>query len=134
MGHPKPFGLTMVGGGIGLISSMVGAGGAFLTVPFMTACNVPMRNCVATSAALGLPIAVAGTIGFVLAGIGQSGMPPYTMGYVYLPALLVIVAASVISAPFGARAAHRWPVRSLKRAFAFMLYALAAYMLSRAWR
>ena len=113
---------------------MVGAGGAFLTVPFMTACNVPMRNCVATSAALGLPIAVAGTIGFVLAGIGQSGMPPYTMGYVYLPALLVIVAASVISAPFGARAAHRWPVRSLKRAFAFMLYALAAYMLSRAWR
>jgi len=131
---PGTFGLTMVGGGIGLISSMVGAGGAFLTVPFMTACNVPMRNCVATSAALGLPIAVAGTIGFVLAGIGQSGMPPYTMGYVYLPALLVIVAASVISAPFGARAAHRWPVRSLKRAFAFMLYALAAYMLSRAWR
>jgi len=131
---PGRFGLTMVGGGIGLISSMVGAGGAFLTVPFMTACNVPMRNCVATSAALGLPIAVAGTIGFVLAGIGQSGMPPYTMGYVYLPALLVIVAASVISAPFGARAAHRWPVRSLKRAFAFMLYALAAYMLSRAWR
>jgi len=131
---PGRFGLTMVGGGIGLISSMVGAGGAFLTVPFMTACNVPMRNCVATSAALGLPIAVAGTIGFVLAGIGQSGMPPYTMGYVYLPALLVIVAASVISAPFGARAAHRWPVRSLKRAFAFMLYVLAAYMLSRALR
>jgi uncharacterized membrane protein YfcA len=69
---PGKVGLTMVGGGIGLISSMVGAGGAFLTVPFMTACNVPMRNCVATSAALGLPIAVAGTIGFVLAGIGQS--------------------------------------------------------------
>ena len=131
---PGKVGLTMVGGGIGLISSMVGAGGAFLTVPFMTACNVPMRNCVATSAALGLPIAVAGTIGFVLAGIGQTGMPPYTMGYVYVPALLVIVAASVISAPFGARAAHRWPVQTLKRAFAFVLYALAAYMLWRAWR
>ena len=50
----------LVGGGIGLIASMVGAGGAFMTVPFMTACNVPMRNCVATSAALGLPIAAAG--------------------------------------------------------------------------
>jgi uncharacterized membrane protein YfcA len=131
---PGKIGLTMVGGGIGLISSMVGAGGAFLTVPFMTACNVPIRNCVATSAALGLPIAVAGTIGFVLAGIGQSGMPPHTIGYVYVPALLVIVAASVISAPFGARAAHRWPVQTLKRAFAFVLYALAAYMLWRAWR
>ena len=131
---PGKVGLTMVGGGIGLISSMVGAGGAFLTVPFMTACNVPMRNCVATSAALGLPIAAAGTIGFVLAGLGQTGMPPYTIGYVYVPALLVIVAASMISAPFGARAAHRWPVQTLKRAFALVLYALAAYMLWRAWR
>ena len=84
--------------------------------------------------ALGLPIALAGTIGFVVAGLGQTGMPPHTAGYVYLPALFVIVAASVISAPFGARAAHRWPVRTLKRAFAFVLYALAAYMLWRAWR
>jgi uncharacterized membrane protein YfcA len=131
---PGQGGLFAVGGGIGLISSMVGAGGAFLSVPFMTACNVPMRNCVATSAALGLPIAVAGTIGFVVAGLGQTGMPPYTAGYVYLPALFVIVAASVVSAPFGARAAHRWPVQTLKRAFAFVLYALAAYMLWRAWR
>jgi uncharacterized membrane protein YfcA len=131
---PGKAGLALVGGGIGLVSSMVGAGGAFLTVPFMTACNVPMRNCVATSAALGLPIAVAGTIGFIVAGHGQTGMPPYSMGYVYLPALFVIVAASVISAPFGARAAHRWPVQTLKRAFAFVLYALAFYMLWRAWR
>ena len=131
---PGRGGLFAVGGGIGLISSMVGAGGAFLSVPFMTACNVPMRNCVATSAALGLPIAVAGTIGFVVAGLGQTGLPPYSIGYVYLPALLVIVAASVISAPVGARAAHRWPVKRLKRAFAFVLYLLAAYMLWRAWR
>ena len=131
---PGKGGLVLVGGGIGLISSMVGAGGAFLTVPFMGACNVPMRNCVATSAALGLPIAVAGSIGFIVAGLGETGMPPYSAGYVYLPALFVIVAASVVSAPFGARAAHRWPVRTLKRAFAFVLYALAAYMLWRAWR
>ena len=72
--------------------------------------------------------------GFIVAGLAQTGMPPYSIGYVYLPALLVIVAASVISAPFGARAAHRWPVPILKRAFAFVLYALAAYMLWRAWR
>ncbi len=129
---PGKGGLFAVGGGIGLVSSMVGAGGAFLSVPFMTACNISMRNCVATAAALGLPIAVAGTIGFVVAGLGQPGLPPYTIGYVYLPALLAIVAASVISAPIGARAAHRWPVQKLKRAFAILLYVLAAYMLWKA--
>jgi uncharacterized protein len=129
--------LVAVGGAIGLVSSMVGAGGAFLSVPFMTACNIDIRNCVATSAALGLPIAVAGTTGFVVAGLGASGLPSYTVGYVYLPALLVIVAASVVSAPVGARAAHRWPVRRLKRAFAILLYVLAAYMLWKSfgsWR
>jgi uncharacterized membrane protein YfcA len=134
---PGKGGLVAVGGGIGLIASMVGAGGAFMSVPFMAACNVPMRNCVATSAALGLPIAIAGTIGFVAAGYGAAGVPPHTIGYVYVPALIVIVAASVVSAPFGARAAHRWPVRTLKRAFAFVLYVLAAYMLWKsfgAWR
>ncbi len=134
---PGKAGLFAVGGGIGLVSSMVGAGGAFLSVPFMTACNIGIRNCVATSAALGLPIAVAGTIGFVVAGFGQPGLPPHTIGYVYLPALLAIVAASVISAPIGARAAHRWPVKKLKRAFAILLYVLAAYMLWKSfstWR
>jgi len=131
---PGKVGLFAVGGGIGLVSSMVGAGGAFLSVPFMTACNIGIRNCVATSAALGLPIAVAGTIGFVVAGLGEHGLPPHTVGYVYVPALLAIVAASVISAPMGARAAHRWPVKKLKRVFALLLYLLASYMLWRAWR
>ena len=131
---PGKGGLFAVGGGIGLVSSMVGAGGAFLSVPFMTACNIGIRNCVATSAALGLPIAVAATIGFVVAGFGETGLPPLTIGYVYVPALLAIVAASVISAPIGARAAHRWPVQKLKRAFALLLYVLAAYMLWKAFR
>lgn len=134
---PGKGGLFAVGGGIGLVSSMVGAGGAFLSVPFMTACNVNIRHAVATSAALGLPIAVAGTIGFVVAGYGQTGLPPHSIGYVYVPALLAIVAASVISAPIGARAAHRWPVAALRRSFAFVLYVLAAYMLWKSigtWR
>jgi len=103
----------------------------------MAACNVPMRNCVATSAALGLPVAAAATVGFIVAGIGQTGLPPHTIGYVHLPALLVIVTARIISAPFGARAAHRWPVKRLKRVFAIVLYALAGYMLWRsvgAWQ
>jgi len=126
---PGTGGLFAVGGGIGLISSMVGAGGAFLSVPFMTACNVHLRKGVATSAAIGLPIAVAGTIGYVIAGLRQTGMPPHTIGYIYLPALLAIIAASVVMAPIGARAAHRWPLKRLKRGFALLLYVLAGYML-----
>ncbi len=131
---PGHAGLFGVGGGIGLVSSMVGAGGAFLSVPFMLACNIPLRNCVATSAAIGLPIAAAGALGFVAAGWGEPGLPPYALGYVYLPALLAIVVGSVACAPMGARAAHRWPVKVLRRAFAFLLYALAAYMVWKAFR
>ena len=117
-----------VGTGIGVLSGMVGAGGAFLTVPFMTRCNVPMHNAVATSAALGTPIAVAATIGFVVAGFAQSDLPAFSFGYVYLPALAAIVAASMLSAPFGARTAHAWPVIKLRRAFALLMAALGVYM------
>jgi uncharacterized membrane protein YfcA len=129
---PGAAGLFAVGSGIGLIASMVGAGGAFLSVPFMAACNVNLRKCVATSAALGLPVAVAATIGFIVAGMRQQGLPAYSLGFVYLPALLAIVASSVVAAPLGARAAHRWPVARLRKAFAIFLYALAAYMLWKA--
>ena len=127
---PGKGGLFAVGGGIGLISSMVGAGGAFLSVPFMTACNVKhpeLRRHVG-----GARTADRGGRHDRLRrrrAVARPGMPPHTIGYVYVPALLAIVAASVISAPIGARAAHRWPVTTLKRAFAFVLYALAAYML-----
>lgn len=79
---PGPVGLSTVGGGIGLFSSMVGAGGAVLSVPFMTACNIHMRNCVATASAVGMPIAAAGTIGFIIAGHGQPGMPAWSVGYI----------------------------------------------------
>jgi uncharacterized protein len=131
---PGRRGLFAVGGGIGLLSSMVGAGGAFMTVPFMAACNVNLRSCVATSAALGLPVAVAATISFVIAGWHQAGLPAGSIGYVYVPALLAVVVGSVACAPFGARAAHRWPVRLLRRAFACVLYALAGYMIWKAWQ
>ena len=130
---PRTVGLAAVGGGIGLVSSMVGAGGAFLTVPFLVACNVALRNGVATSAALGLPVAIAGTIGYVIAGAKAPGLPPGSVGYVYIPALLAIVVGSVASAPAGARAAHHWPVDRLRRIYAMLLYALATYMLWKAW-
>lgn len=130
---PGTPGMIGAGAGIGVLSALVGAGGGFLSVPFMTRCNVPIHHAVATSAALGFPIALAGTVGYVVAGWSIPQMPTGTLGFIYLPALLVISVASVTTAPFGARAAHRLNVQQLKRVFAGLLYALAAYMLYKAF-
>jgi uncharacterized protein len=129
---PGRAGLFGAGATIGVVSSMVGAGGAFLSVPFMTWCNVRIHNAVATSAALGFPIALAGTVGYIAAGARQEGLPAYTLGYIYLPALAGIVVASMLVAPLGATLAHRWPVLKLRRAFALLLFGIAAYMLWKA--
>ncbi len=129
---PGRAGLFAVGAAIGLVSSMAGAGGAFLTVPFMVRCNVRLHRAVPTAAALGLPIAFAGTVGFAIAGFGARGLPPYSVGYVYAPALAATVVGSVLLAPVGARLTHRSPVRTLRRAFALLLYVLAASMVWRA--
>ena len=125
---PGRAGMLGMGALIGTISGMVGIGGAFLSVPFMTRCNVKMHAAVATSAALGLPIAVAATVGFALAGLRKTGLPPYSVGYVYVPALVAIAITSTLLAPLGARAAHAMPVARLRYAFATMLSVLGAYM------
>jgi uncharacterized protein len=130
---PGPVGLFGAGAVIGIVASLVGAGGGFLSVPLLTACNVRIRNAVGTSAALGLPIAVAGTLGFIIAGLRQSGLPPYTIGFIYVPGLVAIVSASIVVAPFGARLSHQWPVAYLRRAFACLLYAVAAFFLWKAF-
>ena len=129
---PGRLGQTALGGGIGLLSGLVGAGGAFIASPFMTWCNVPMHQVVATSAALGFPVALASTAGYLISGWGLSNALPGAFGYLYLPALLIVSMASVSMAPLGARAAHAMDVKQLKRRFALVLFALAGYMLYRA--
>ncbi len=126
---PGTPGLLGAGGVIGFLSGLVGAGGGFVSVPFMTWCNVAIHNAVATSAALGFPIALANVVGYVISGQGIDNLPAYSFGYLWLPALVVIASCSVLTAPLGARAAHALPVKKLKRAFAGILYLLAAYML-----
>jgi uncharacterized membrane protein YfcA len=128
---PGSWGMFGMGNVIGLLSSVVGAGGAFVSVPFMTWCNVKIHQAVATSAALGFPIALAGTLGYIWAGRGLPDMPPGAFGYLYLPGLLVIATTSILTAPLGARTAHRMDIRPLKRAFGVVLYLLAAYFLLR---
>lgn len=125
---PGPLGLTAVGGGIGGISALVAIGGGSLSVPFMTWCNVPMHHAIGTSAAIGLPIALAGAVGYLVNGWGAGGLPPYSIGFVYVPAL-VLMAVSVLTAPLGARLAHRLPVATLKKIFAGVLLLLCAKML-----
>ncbi|OIQ65822.1 sulfite exporter TauE/SafE [mine drainage metagenome] len=114
------------------MSGLVGAGGGFISVPFMTWCNVAIHNAVATSAALGFPIALANATGYIISGSKLTNLPAYSMGYIWLPGVIVIASCSVMTAPLGAAAAHKLPVKRLKRIFAVVLYALAAYMLSRA--
>jgi len=130
---PGAAGMVGAGSVIGFLSSLVGAGGAFVSVPFMTWCNVPIHNAVGTSAALGFPIAVASVIGYVWSGWDQPGLPAWTLGYIYLPALLAVAVASVLTAPLGARTAHSMDVGQLRKAFAVLLLCLATYMLWKAW-
>ncbi len=130
---PGRAGMFGVGALIGVFSALLGAGGAFLTVPFLTGRGVRPQNAIGTSAACGFPIALAGTLGYIVAGLHVE-LPAGTVGFVYLPALVTIAAASVTTAPLGARAAHALPTESMKKVFAFTLYALAAYMLLKAYR
>jgi uncharacterized protein len=126
---PGPLVLTLVGSGIGFISALVAIGGGSLSVPFMTWCNVRMREAIGTSAAIGLPISLAGALGYLANGWGGDTLPAFSYGYLYLPALVLISAASVFTAPVGARLAHRLPVPILKRVFSGMLLVLSAKML-----
>jgi len=130
---PGTAGMFAAGGVIGTVAGLVGAGGGFISVPFMAWCNVRIHQAVATSAALGFPIALSGTLSNIYFGWSEPGLPPHSLGFVYLPALAVIVAASVIMAPLGARMAHRMDVAALKRVFAVVLFSLAGYMFYRAF-
>ena len=130
-GLPGKAGMSGAGIVIGTVSALVGVGGGTLTVPFLLWCNVTIQRAIATSAAVGLPIAVAGAIGFVINGWGHGKLPEWSSGYLYWPALLGIVAASVLFAPLGARLAHTLPTSLLKRLFALLLFGLALRMLLR---
>jgi uncharacterized protein len=126
---PGKLGLSTAGLVIGAICSLVGVGGGIVVIPLMTICNVAMINAIGTSAALGLPISVAGAVGYIVTGLNQSELPPPSLGYVYVPALAGLVAGSFVTVPFGAHIAHRMHALALRRVFALILFALATKML-----
>jgi uncharacterized membrane protein YfcA len=130
---PGAAGIFAAGTIIGGVSSLAAAGGAFLAIPFLAWCNVPLRRAIGTAAATGFPIALAGSAGYVVQGWNVAGLPPLSLGYVYLPALGLVAVMSMLAAPYGARLAHRLPVKRLRTVFALMFYALALRMLAGLW-
>jgi len=130
---PGTGGLFTAGAVIGAVSSLLAAGGAFLSIPFLAWCGVPLRRAIGTAAANGLPIAIAGTAGYLIQGWRVPDRPAWSLGYVYLPALALVVTTSMVAAPLGARLAHRLPVKRLRVIFALLLYLFAVRMVISVW-
>lgn len=113
--------LSIAGVVIGWASAIFGIGGGSLTVPFLCWRSVPIQQAIATSAACGLPIAIAGALSFIVVGWQNQLLPEWSFGFVYLPALIGIAATSMVFARLGANLAHRLSPKLLKRLFALLL-------------
>jgi uncharacterized membrane protein YfcA len=133
--RPLPPTATLAASGtvIGVVSGIVGGGAGTLTVPLLTWCSVSVRTAIGSAAALGFPIAVAGTAAFAVSGAQVSGLPPLSIGFVHLPAVAFVAIASILSAPLGASISHRLPISTLRRLFAIALYGVAAKMVAIAF-
>ncbi|WP_181700028.1 sulfite exporter TauE/SafE family protein [Chthonobacter albigriseus] len=127
---PKGIGEQAIAAMIGMVSAMMGIGGGTLSVPTLTLFNYPIHRAVGTAAAIGFIIGVPGTIGFVIGGLGEPDLPPFSLGYVSLVGLALILPTSMAMAPWGARAAHALPTRKLKLAFAAFLFVTGLRMLA----
>jgi uncharacterized membrane protein YfcA len=121
---PGQRGLWLAGGGIGGASAIFGIGGGTFTVPYLTLHGVTMTRAIASASACGLPIAMAGAAGFMVAGIQTAALPSGAWGFVYLPAFVGISVTSLVFARLGARLAHHLPAETLKKLFACLLVAV----------
>lgn len=122
-------GMFGVGMGIGSVSALAAVGGGFLTIAYLVYNNIAMKRAIGTSAAIGLPIAIAGTAGYMVSGWSSTATTPYTLGFVYLPAFMAISVASAVAAPYGTRLAQRLPDQWLRRIFAVIALVLSVKML-----
>jgi hypothetical protein len=113
--------LAAAGGAIGALSAVLGIGGGVMLVPYLARHGVLLRQAVATSSACGVPLALVGSLGFVLSGWGREGLPAHSLGFVLWPAALAVAAAAIPMAAVGARLAHRLPTATLKRVFSMLL-------------
>ena len=121
---PGTLGMTLAGIVTGVSSSLFGGGAAAVGVPFLTWCSMGIHRAIGTVAALGFPVAIAGATAYAIAGYGAAGLPPWSVGFVYVPAFVGISLTSVLVAPFGARLAHKLKGPTLRRIFAVFLVAI----------
>jgi uncharacterized membrane protein YfcA len=117
---------TLVGGAVGFLSALMGIGGGVMSNTFMTLFGRPIHQAVATAAGVGILIAVPGTIGYMGAGLGATGLPPLSVGYVNLLGVAVITPLSLLMAPLGVRIAHALSKRQLETGFGFFLLMISA--------
>lgn len=127
-GLPGSAGLAGTSTVVGIVSALMGIGGGAMHVPFLSYCGVPVKRAIATAAAVGLPLASSATIGYIIGGLDEPGIPPGSIGYVNLPVFGGVVAASLLFAPLGATLAHKLPDMLLRRLFAVFLFLLASRM------
>lgn len=126
---PNAWVTMLCGGGIGVVSSLAGIGGGSLSVPFLNRHGVEMRKAVGSSSVCGCVIAISGMIGFILHGYQVENLPQYSLGYVYLPALVAIASTSILTTRIGARYASQLPTVVLKKIFSIFLMCIAVTML-----
>lgn len=131
---PGARGMFGAGFGISAFSALAGIGGAVFVVPYLLWCNVTMIQAIGTAALIGFPIAAAASVGYITSGLFAENLPPLSLGYLYLPAIVSMATASILTAPLGARAAHAMPTRMLRRVFAVLMYAIATQMLIKLWK
>ena len=123
IGDVMPRGPVLAGQGfvIGLLSSLMGVGGAQVVNLFMSLYGAPIIRAVATSAAIGIVVSIPGALGYTIAGWGKAGLPPLSIGFVSLIAFALVAPLAVVTAPLGARVAHSWTRRQLEVAFGILL-------------
>lgn len=125
---PGTAGLVATSTTVGIVSALMGIGGGAMHVPFLSYCGVPVKRAIATAAAVGLPLSASATLGYIIGGLDETGIPPASIGYVNLPVFGGVVAASLLFAPLGATLAHKLPDMLLRRLFAVFLFVLASRM------
>ncbi|PKF63839.1 hypothetical protein CW745_03085 [Psychromonas sp. psych-6C06] len=118
---PKGIALKAIGGGIGILSGLFGIAGGSLVVPILVLYKVKITEAITTAAVTGFPIALSGTVGYMLMGYNNADLPIYSFGYVYLPATIGIIMSSTIFSKVGAKLVHTLPAEKLKKAFAIVL-------------